>query len=162
MWRVVCGPGAWWVELIRLEFIRIKLSVTLLPSLRWLQIIHPLILGHYEISVKFNEQHIPDSPFLVSVVAPMNDVRRLTVSGLQVRPVSWNFGVRQDFWKPLLETGGLFWWFVCITVLSVTCQSAQVIYCFPGLGSEGKSPSMLYSVFEQSWGEGGGQGLESV
>lgn len=41
--------------------------------------------GHYEISVKFNEQHIPDSPFLVPVVAPLNDVRRLTVSGLQVK-----------------------------------------------------------------------------
>lgn len=41
--------------------------------------------GDYEISVKFNEQHIPDSPFLVPVVAPANDARRLTVTGLQVR-----------------------------------------------------------------------------
>lgn len=89
----------------------------------------------------------------------MNDVRRLTVSGLQVRPVSWNLGVQQDlFWKPLLETGGLLCVCVCERVLmiclynslSVTCQSAQVIYCFPGFGFEGKSPSMLYSVFEQS------------
>ncbi|XP_035485929.2 filamin-B isoform X1 [Scophthalmus maximus] len=39
--------------------------------------------GDYEISVKFNEQHIPDSPFLVPVVAPVNDARRLTVTGLQ-------------------------------------------------------------------------------
>ncbi|XP_028303701.1 filamin B a isoform X2 [Gouania willdenowi] len=38
--------------------------------------------GDYEISVKFNEQHIPDSPYLVPVVAPINDARRLTVSGL--------------------------------------------------------------------------------
>ncbi|KAK1901828.1 hypothetical protein KUDE01_004793, partial [Dissostichus eleginoides] len=39
--------------------------------------------GDYEISVKFNEQHIPDSPFLVPVVAPANDARRLSVTGLQ-------------------------------------------------------------------------------
>lgn len=41
--------------------------------------------GDYEISVKFNDQHIPDSPYLVPVVAPVNDARRLTVAGLQVR-----------------------------------------------------------------------------
>ncbi|XP_024125017.1 filamin-B isoform X2 [Oryzias melastigma] len=39
--------------------------------------------GDYEVSVKFNEQHIPESPFLVPVVAPANDARRLTVAGLQ-------------------------------------------------------------------------------
>ncbi|KAM7421946.1 hypothetical protein PAMA_010159 [Pampus argenteus] len=39
--------------------------------------------GDYEISVKFNDQHIPDSPYLVPVVAPVNDARRLTVTGLQ-------------------------------------------------------------------------------
>ncbi|XP_037604615.1 filamin-B [Sebastes umbrosus] len=39
--------------------------------------------GDYEISVKFNDQHIPDSPYLVPVVAPANDARRLTVTGLQ-------------------------------------------------------------------------------
>ncbi|KAM4612801.1 filamin B a [Polymixia lowei] len=39
--------------------------------------------GDYEVSVKFNEQHIPDSPYLVPVVAPVNDARRLTVTGLQ-------------------------------------------------------------------------------
>uniref|UniRef100_H3CM53 Filamin B n=1 Tax=Tetraodon nigroviridis TaxID=99883 RepID=H3CM53_TETNG len=39
--------------------------------------------GDYEISVKFNEQHIPDSPFLVPVAAPANDARRLAVTGLQ-------------------------------------------------------------------------------
>ncbi|KAM9758898.1 filamin-B-like isoform 2-T2 [Menidia menidia] len=39
--------------------------------------------GDYEVSVKFNEQHIPDSPYLVPVVAPADDARRLTVAGLQ-------------------------------------------------------------------------------
>uniref|UniRef100_A0A3Q2DPS8 Filamin-B-like n=1 Tax=Cyprinodon variegatus TaxID=28743 RepID=A0A3Q2DPS8_CYPVA len=43
----------------------------------------PSSAGDYEISVKFNEQHIPDSPYLVPVVAPVNDARRLTVAGLQ-------------------------------------------------------------------------------
>ncbi|XP_030585128.1 filamin B a isoform X2 [Archocentrus centrarchus] len=39
--------------------------------------------GDYEVSVKFNDQHIPDSPYLVPVVAPVNDARRLSVAGLQ-------------------------------------------------------------------------------
>ncbi|XP_056886681.1 filamin-B isoform X1 [Takifugu flavidus] len=39
--------------------------------------------GDYEISVKFNDQHIPDSPFLVPIAAPANDARCLTVTGLQ-------------------------------------------------------------------------------
>ncbi|XP_056130431.1 LOW QUALITY PROTEIN: filamin-B [Lampris incognitus] len=39
--------------------------------------------GDYEVSVKFNDQHIPDSPYLVPVVAPVHDARRLTVTGLQ-------------------------------------------------------------------------------
>ena len=43
---------------------------------------HP---GDYEVSVKFNEEHIPDSPFVVPVASPSGDARRLTVSSLQVR-----------------------------------------------------------------------------
>ncbi|XP_060713588.1 filamin-B isoform X1 [Tachysurus vachellii] len=39
--------------------------------------------GDYEVSVKFNDQHIPDSPFLVPVCAPPHDARRLTVTSLQ-------------------------------------------------------------------------------
>ncbi|KAM6979784.1 LOW QUALITY PROTEIN: filamin B a [Aplochiton taeniatus] len=39
--------------------------------------------GDYEVSIKFNEQHIPESPYLVPVVAPDNAAQRLTVSGLQ-------------------------------------------------------------------------------
>uniref|UniRef100_A0A8C7H349 Filamin B n=1 Tax=Oncorhynchus kisutch TaxID=8019 RepID=A0A8C7H349_ONCKI len=39
--------------------------------------------GDYEVSVKFNEEHIPDSPYLVPVVAPTDDARRLTVASLQ-------------------------------------------------------------------------------
>ncbi|XP_062843022.1 filamin-B isoform X2 [Trichomycterus rosablanca] len=39
--------------------------------------------GDYEVSVKFNDQHIPDSPYLVPVCAPASDARRLTVTSLQ-------------------------------------------------------------------------------
>uniref|UniRef100_A0A8B9R529 Filamin B n=1 Tax=Astyanax mexicanus TaxID=7994 RepID=A0A8B9R529_ASTMX len=41
--------------------------------------------GDYEVSVKFNEEHIPESPYLVPVMAPSDDARRLTVTSLQVR-----------------------------------------------------------------------------
>ncbi|XP_064160248.1 filamin-B isoform X2 [Anguilla rostrata] len=39
--------------------------------------------GDYEVAIKFNDQHIPDSPFLVPVCAPTDDARRLTVTSLQ-------------------------------------------------------------------------------
>uniref|UniRef100_A0A8C2DB13 Filamin B n=1 Tax=Cyprinus carpio TaxID=7962 RepID=A0A8C2DB13_CYPCA len=41
--------------------------------------------GDYEVSIKFNDEHIPDSPYLVPVSAPVDDARRLTVTSLQVR-----------------------------------------------------------------------------
>lgn len=41
--------------------------------------------GDYEVSVKFNDEHIPDSPFVVPVGSTSDDARRLTVSSLQVR-----------------------------------------------------------------------------
>ena len=41
--------------------------------------------GDYEVSVKFNDEHIPESPYLVPVSAPADDARRLTVTSLQVR-----------------------------------------------------------------------------
>ncbi|XP_040261119.1 filamin-A isoform X1 [Bufo bufo] len=39
--------------------------------------------GDYEVSVKFNDEHIPDSPFIVPVGSTSDDARRLTVSSLQ-------------------------------------------------------------------------------
>nr|XP_032651018.1 filamin-A-like isoform X1 [Chelonoidis abingdonii] len=39
--------------------------------------------GDYEVSVKFNEEHIPESPFVVLAAAPCHDARRLTVTSLQ-------------------------------------------------------------------------------
>ncbi|KAF1606973.1 UNVERIFIED_CONTAM: Filamin-A, partial [Eudyptes pachyrhynchus] len=43
----------------------------------------PLPAGDYEVSVKFNEEHIPESPFVVTAAAPCDAARRLTVSSLQ-------------------------------------------------------------------------------
>lgn len=41
--------------------------------------------GDYEVSIRFNDEHIPDSPFIVPVASPSDDARRLTVASLQVR-----------------------------------------------------------------------------
>lgn len=42
--------------------------------------------GDYEVSIKFNDEHIPDSPFVVPVASLSDDARRLTVTSLQVCP----------------------------------------------------------------------------
>uniref|UniRef100_A0A8C8SLZ0 Filamin C n=1 Tax=Pelusios castaneus TaxID=367368 RepID=A0A8C8SLZ0_9SAUR len=39
--------------------------------------------GDYEVSIKFNDEHVPDSPFVVPVASPSDDARRLTVTSLQ-------------------------------------------------------------------------------
>nr|XP_020655560.1 filamin-B isoform X4 [Pogona vitticeps] len=39
--------------------------------------------GNYEVCIKFNDEHIPESPYLVPVIAPSDDARRLTVMSLQ-------------------------------------------------------------------------------
>uniref|UniRef100_A0A8C3HVE5 Filamin C n=1 Tax=Chrysemys picta bellii TaxID=8478 RepID=A0A8C3HVE5_CHRPI len=39
--------------------------------------------GDYEVSIKFNEEHVPDSPFVVPVASLSDDARRLTVTSLQ-------------------------------------------------------------------------------
>ncbi|XP_039204026.1 filamin-B isoform X4 [Crotalus tigris] len=39
--------------------------------------------GNYEVSIKFNDEQIPESPYLVPVIAPSDDARRLTVMSLQ-------------------------------------------------------------------------------
>ncbi|KAH0617220.1 hypothetical protein JD844_029069 [Phrynosoma platyrhinos] len=40
--------------------------------------------GDYEVSIKFNDEHIPDSPFVVPVASHSDDARRLTVTSLQL------------------------------------------------------------------------------
>lgn len=44
----------------------------------------PLSPGDYEVSIKFNDEHIPDSPFIVPVATLSDDARRLTITSLQV------------------------------------------------------------------------------
>ncbi|KAM6987094.1 filamin-C isoform 14-T14 [Aplochiton taeniatus] len=39
--------------------------------------------GDYEVSIKFNDEHIPDSPFIVPIATLSDDARRLTVTSLQ-------------------------------------------------------------------------------
>lgn len=39
--------------------------------------------GDYEVSIKFNDEHIPDSPFIVPVASQSDDARRLTITSLQ-------------------------------------------------------------------------------
>lgn len=41
--------------------------------------------GDYEVSIKFNNEHIPDSPFIVPIATLSDEARRLTVTSLQVR-----------------------------------------------------------------------------
>lgn len=45
--------------------------------------------GDYEVSIKFNDEHIPDSPFVVPVASLSDDARRLTVTSLQVCAREW-------------------------------------------------------------------------
>ncbi|XP_075900104.1 filamin-C-like isoform X3 [Nelusetta ayraudi] len=39
--------------------------------------------GDYEVSIKFNDEHVPDSPFMVPVATLSDDARRLTIASLQ-------------------------------------------------------------------------------
>lgn len=58
-------------------------GTTFSESLKWWD--YPVPTGNYEVSIKFNDEHIPESPYLVPVIAPSDDARRLTVLSLQVR-----------------------------------------------------------------------------
>jgi len=40
--------------------------------------------GDYEVSIKFNNEHVPDSPFIVPIATLSDEARRLTVTSLQV------------------------------------------------------------------------------
>ncbi|CAF1103836.1 unnamed protein product, partial [Adineta ricciae] len=46
--------------------------------------------GEYQISIKFNDQHIPDSPFNVSIVPPFGDARKLTIHSLKTKGLEIN------------------------------------------------------------------------
>ncbi|XP_046706222.1 filamin-C isoform X2 [Silurus meridionalis] len=46
--------------------------------------------GDYEVSIKFNNEHIPDSPFTVPIATLSDEARRLTVSSLQEKDLRVN------------------------------------------------------------------------
>ncbi|XP_078533924.1 filamin-C isoform X1 [Lissotriton helveticus] len=46
--------------------------------------------GDYEVSIKFNDEQIPDSPFIVPVASLSDDARRLTVTSLQEKGMKVN------------------------------------------------------------------------
>lgn len=60
-------------------------------------------------SIKFNDEHIPESPYLVPVIAPSDDARRLTVTSLQVRhkETSPQLATQTDFVLVLLLSNSL-------------------------------------------------------
>ncbi|XP_072567273.1 filamin-C-like [Paramormyrops kingsleyae] len=46
--------------------------------------------GDYELSIRFNDEHIPDSPFIIPVAKLSDDARRLTVTSLQEKGLKVN------------------------------------------------------------------------
>uniref|UniRef100_G3P722 Calponin-homology (CH) domain-containing protein n=1 Tax=Gasterosteus aculeatus aculeatus TaxID=481459 RepID=G3P722_GASAC len=46
--------------------------------------------GDYEVSIKFNNEHIPDSPFIVPIATLSDEARRLTVTSLQEKDLKVN------------------------------------------------------------------------
>jgi filamin len=43
--------------------------------------------GEYQVSVKFNDEHIPESPFVVTVSPPLGDAKKLTVHSLRTKGI---------------------------------------------------------------------------
>jgi len=46
--------------------------------------------GEYQVSIKFNDEHIPESPFNVVIGAPFGDAKKLTIHSLQAKGHSVN------------------------------------------------------------------------
>ena len=76
LWRLLRCPGARWVERRSDGCLLATASAMTAPL---------CLPGDYEISVKFNEQHVPDSPLRVAGAPPANAAPPLPVTGLQVR-----------------------------------------------------------------------------
>ncbi|KAM8740219.1 filamin-C-like isoform 15-T15 [Acanthopagrus schlegelii] len=61
--------------------------------------------GDYEVSIKFNDEHIPDSPFIVPIATLSDDARRLTITSLQ--EMGLKVGQEASFAVQLNGTRGL-------------------------------------------------------
>lgn len=46
--------------------------------------------GEYQISIKFNDEHIPESPFNVTIGPPFGDAKRLTIHSLKTKGLEVN------------------------------------------------------------------------
>jgi filamin len=46
--------------------------------------------GEYQVSVKFNDEHIPESPFAVSISPPLGDAKKLTIHSLRSKGLEVN------------------------------------------------------------------------
>lgn len=60
-------------------------------------------IGEYLASVKFNDQHIPDSPFKVHIAPSTGDSRKLTVDSLQDQNLQVAKSFPTDFTLKLLH-----------------------------------------------------------
>jgi hypothetical protein len=47
--------------------------------------LHFLLAGDYGIHVKFNDEHVPDSPATVHIVPVSADAKKITIAGLRDR-----------------------------------------------------------------------------
>lgn len=72
---------------INLPFIGTSENLWIYIPSEELQLPSPLSPGDYEVSIKFNDEHVPDSPFVVPVATLSDDARRLTIASLQVVPL---------------------------------------------------------------------------
>lgn len=46
--------------------------------------------GEYQVSIKFNDEHIPDSPFTTYISPPIGDAKKITVHSLRTKQVDIN------------------------------------------------------------------------
>lgn len=52
--------------------------------------------GEYLVSVKFNDEHIPESPFKVYITPSIGDARKLSVAALQQKGLQVSVGMRKN------------------------------------------------------------------
>uniref|UniRef100_A0A8C6YF19 Filamin C n=1 Tax=Naja naja TaxID=35670 RepID=A0A8C6YF19_NAJNA len=87
--------------------------------------------GDYEVSIKFNDEHIPDSPFVVPVASLSDDARRLTVTSLQV-------SMEENSCSSGLNCGVLGGYLNC---WQNSATPSKVLACFQQLGHGTNTPN---------------------
>ncbi len=82
LWGGLCSTGTWYYNLVFALVVKFSIK-SFSITLSFFFLIY-LISGDYEVSIKFNDEHIPDSPFIVPIASVSDDARLLTVTSLQV------------------------------------------------------------------------------